>query len=66
MVNSGETQRGGVAQMRTPELRDKEAITRMPVGAGACPLDQDVIDEIGDTDLWDELNELLAATVGAV
>ena len=48
------------------ERNETEGLKRLPLGVGACPIEPEVVDACGDTDLWDELNELLAAQVGAV
>ena len=52
--------------MRTPEIHDVEPRTRMPFGAGAPPIDTEIAGEIGDTDIWDELLEVLGVYAGAV
>jgi hypothetical protein len=54
--------------MRTRKLeaRKTEAISRMPLGAGACPLDREDVEEFGDIESWDEIDVAVAAEVGAV
>ena len=48
--------------MTEEETRDR--LNRLPLGVGANPIDHDIVDACGDTDVWDEIDEMLSAQVG--
>jgi hypothetical protein len=41
-------------------LERKDAITTMPVGVGANPIDRWFVDECGDTYLWTSIDEFFS------